>query len=189
MSCLTVNTQVTKNVVTPVIKVENIVKSDCKSDAKIDAKSDVNNGVGSDVKVQYSEENPYAKVKDDVKDDAKIEKNDNVSNLILQFILNDLETNNGIILLSIDELKKVLKVLCHCDDVIIEVVPPNEKDISCCSSTFDDALMNELVVKKILLKYNDKECLENFKMHYNEIKILTESYKVDIGHVKNVIEV
>lgn len=176
MSCFTVNTQVTKNVVTPVIKVENIVKSDAKNDAKSDA--------NSDVKVQYSEENPYA----NVKDDAKIDSNEDVSNLILQFILNDLETNNGIILLSIDELKKVLKVLCHCDDVIIEVVPPNEKDVSCCSSTFDYDLMHELVVKKILLKYNDKECLENFKMHYNEIKILTESYKVDIGHVKNVIE-
>ena len=185
MSCFTVNTQVTKNVVTPVIKVENIVKSDCKSDCKSDAKSDAKVDDNKDVKVQYSEENPYT----DVKDDAKIDAKDDVSNLILQFILNDLEINNGIILLSIDELKKVLKVLCHCDDVIIEVVPPNEKDVSCCSSTFDDALMHELVVKKILLKYNDKECLENFKMHYNEIKILTESYKVDIGHVKNVIEV
>lgn len=180
MSCFTVNTQVTKNVVTPVIKVENIVKSDAKSDDK--------DGVKEDVKVQYSEENPYANVKDDA--ETKIEQSDqNVSNLILQFILNDLETNNGIILLSIDELKKVLKVLCHCDDVIIEVVPPNEKDVSCCCSSSDDELMHELVVKKILLKYNDKECLENFKMHYNEIKILTESYKVDIGHVKNVIEV
>lgn len=177
MSCFTVNTQVTKNVVTPVIKVVNDVKSDAKIDAKDDAKEDV--------KVQYSEENPYANVKDDV----KIEKNDDVSNLILSFILNDLETNNGIILLSIDELKKVLKVLCHCDDVIIEVVPPSEKDVSCCLASSDYALMHELVVKKILLKYNDKECLENFKMHYNEIKILTESYKVDIGHVKNVIEV
>lgn len=187
MSCFTVNTQVTKNVVTPVIKVENIVKSDCKSDCKSDAKVDAKSDAKEDVKVQYSEANPYANVKDD--DETKIEQSDqNVSNLILSFILNDLETNNGIILLSIDELKKVLKVLCHCDDVIIEVVPPNEKDVSCCSSTFDSSLMHELVVKKILLKYNDKECLENFKMHYNEIKILTESYKVDIGHVKNVIE-
>ena len=179
MSCFTVNTQVTKNVVTPVIKVENIVKNDAKSDCKNDAKSDV--------KVQYSEENPYAKVKDDVKDDVKIDSNDNVSNLILQFILNDLEINNGIILLSIDELKKVLKVLCHCDDVIIDVDTP-EIDVSCCSLSSRKQIIDQLEVKRILLQYNDRDCLEDFKMHYNEIKILTESYKVDIDHVKNVIE-
>ena len=162
MSCLTVNTQVTKNVVTPVIKVENIVNRD------VDAKDDV--------KVQYSEENPYA-------NDAKIDQHEDVSNLILSFILNDLDVNNGIILLSIDEMKKVLKVLCHCDDVIIDVATP-EIDVSCCSSSLQ--IIDQLEVKRILLQYNDKDCLEDFKMHYNEIKILTESYKVDIDHVKNI---
>jgi hypothetical protein len=168
----------------------NRLKNDNKSEISqnvsinINNNNNNNNDTQEDVKVQYSDANPYASIKDDAKDDAKIDANDNVSNLILQFILNDLEVNNGIILLSIDELKKVLKVLCHCDDVIIEVVPPNEKDVSCCSYISDDALMYVLEVKKILLKYNDKECLENFKMHYNEIKILKESYKVDIGHVK-----
>lgn len=165
----------------------NRLKNDNKSEISQNVSININNNNNNDndtqkdVKVQYSEKNPYT----DVKEDDKINANDNVSNLILQFILNDLEINDGIILLSIDELKKVLKVLCHCDDVIIEVVPPNEKDVSCCSYISDDVLMHELVVKKILLKYNDKECLENFKMHYNEIKILTEFYKVDIGHVKN----
>ena len=51
MSCFTVNTQVTKNVVTPVIKVENIVN---KQD-------------NSDIKVQYN-------AKDDVKDDVKTDR-------------------------------------------------------------------------------------------------------------------
>lgn len=169
MSCLTVNTQVTKNVVTPVIKVENNVNRDAKID---------------DVKVQYSEENPYA----NVKDDAKIEQHDDVSNLILSFILNDLETNNGIILLSIDEMKKVLKTLCHCDDVIIDVATP-EIDVSCCSSSLRNQIIDQLEVKRILLQYNNRDCLEDFKMHYNEIKILTESYKVDIDHVKNIEEI
>lgn len=171
MSCLTVNTQVTKNVVTPVIKVENIVNRDAKDDVK------------DDVKVQYSEENPYA----NVKEDAKIDQHEDVSNLILSFILNDLETNNGIILLSIDEMKKVLKVLCKCDDVIIDVATP-EIDVSCCFSSLHNQIIDQLEVKRILLQYNNRDCLEDFKMHYNEIKILTESYKVDIDHVKNIIE-
>lgn len=162
-------------------RLKNDNKSEISQNVSININNNNDNDMQKDIKVQYSDANPYASVKDD----AKIDANDNVSNLILQFILNDLKINDGIILLSIDELKKVLKVLCHCDDVIIEVVPPNEKDVSCCSYISDDALMHTLVVKKILLKYNDKECLENFKMHYNEIKILTESYKVDIGHVKN----
>ena len=161
MSCFTVNTQVTKNVVTPVIKVENIVN---KEDAR-------------DIKVQY-----------DVKDD--VNRNDihggfspdaTVSNLILEFILKDLESHDGYILLSIDELKKVLKVLCKCDDVIIDFEPLTET--KCCLCDYDTSGM--LSVKKILLKYNNKDCLENFKMHYNEIKILTEAYKVDITHVKS----
>lgn len=175
MSCLTVNTQVTKNVVTPVIKVENIVNNDAKEDAK--------DGVNRDVKVQYSEE-----ILANVKDDVKIDQHEDVSNLILSFILNDLETNNGIILLSIDEMKKVLKTLCHCDDVIIDVATP-EIDVSCCSSSLRNQIIDQLEVKRILLQYNDRDCLEDFKMHYNEIKILTESYKVDIDHVKNIEEI
>lgn len=169
MSCLTVNTQVTKNVVTPVIKVENIVNRD----AKIDAKDDVKN---VDTTVHYPDTNPYEAL-----------RNEDVSNLILSFILNDLEVNDGIILLSIDEMKKVLKVLCHCDDVIIDVATP-EIDVSCCSSSLRKQMIDQLEVKRILLQYNDKDCLEDFKMHYNEIKILTESYKVDIDHVKNIVE-
>ena len=168
MSCLTVNTQVTKNVVTPVIKVENIVNRDVKEDVK-----EVKN---TDATVHYPDTNPY---------DAL--RNEDVSNLILSFILNDLETNNGIILLSIDEMKKVLKVLCHCDDVIIDVASP-EIDVSCCSSSLRKQFVDQLEVKRILLQYNDRDCLEDFKMHYNEIKILTEDYKVDIDHVKHIIE-
>ena len=170
MSCLTVNTQVTKNVVTPVIKVENIVNRDVKEDDKDGVSRDV------DATVHYPDTNPY---------DAL--RNEDVSKLILSFILNDLDVNNGIILLSIDEMKKVLKVLCHCDDVIIDVASP-EIDVSCCSSSLRKQFVDRLEVKKILLQYNDRDCLEDFKMHYNEIKILTESYKVDIDHVKNIIE-
>lgn len=172
MSCLTVNTQVTKNVVTPVIKVENIVSRDAKEDAKDGVSRDVKN---VDTTVHYPDTNPY---------DAL--RSDDISNLILSFILNDLETNDGIILLSIDEMKKVLKTLCHCDDVIIDVSTP-EIDVSCCSSSCNQ-IIDQLEVKRILLQYNDRDCLEDFKMHYNEIKILTESYKVDIDHVKNIVE-
>ena len=157
MSCFTVNTQVTKNVVTPVIKVENIVN---KQDAK-------------DAEVHYG-------AKQDVRDDVKSCCDNTVSNLILEFILKDLESHDGYILLSIDELKKVLKVLCKCDDVIIDTEPIAET--KCCLCDYDCSGM--LSVKKILLKYDNKDCLENFKMHYNEIKILTEAYKVDISHVK-----
>lgn len=156
MSCFTVNTQVTKNVVTPVIKVENIVN---KQDSK-------------DLEVRYDD-------RGDVKGDVKA-CDETVSNLILEFILKDLENHDGYILLSIDELKKVLKVLCKCDDVIVDVEPLTET--KCCLCDYDCSGM--LSVKKILLKYNNKDCLENFKMHYNEIKILTEAYKVDISHVK-----
>ena len=165
MSCFTVNTQVTKNVVTPVIKVENIVN---KQD-------------NSDIKVQYD-------AKDDVNQNAtQSKRSDDVSNLILEFILKDLENHDGYILLSIDEMKKVLKTLCKCDDVIIDVVLP-EADVSCCSSSSCKQMLDQLEVKKILLQYNDRDCLEDFKMHYNEIKLLTEDYKVDIDHVKNIIE-
>ena len=163
MSCFTVNTQVTKNVVTPVIKVENIVK---KQNDRDDVK---------DLKVQYGNE--------DVKQNdihGGFSPDATVSNLILEFILKDLENHDGYILLSIDELKKVLKVLCKCDDVIVDVEPLTET--KCCLCDYDTDGM--LSVKKILLKYNNKDCLENFKMHYNEIKILTEAYKVDISHVK-----
>ena len=163
MSCFTVNTQVTKNVVTPVIRVENIVN---KQD-------------NSDIKVQYD-------AKDDVKDDVKA-CDETVSNMILGFILKDLENHDGYILLSIDEMKKVLKTLCKCDDVIIDIVLP-EVDVSCCSSSSRKQMLDQLEVKKILLQYNDRDCLEDFKMHYNEIKILTEDYKVDIDHVKNIVE-
>ena len=163
MSCFTVNTQVTKNVVTPVIKVENIVN---KQD-------------NSDVKVRYD-------AKDDVKDDVKA-CDETVSNLILGFILKDLENHDGYILLSIDEMKKVLKTLCKCDDVIIDIVLP-EVDVSCCSPSLHNQMLDQLEVKKILLQYNNRDCLEDFKMHYNEIKILTEDYKVDIDHVKNIVE-
>ena len=163
MSCLTVNTQVTRNVCNPVIKIESSASSN------VDSKKDDSTSASSSYPVHYP----------DLNDD------NSVNNLILQFILNDLEDKNGIILLSIDEMKKVLKVLCHCDDVIIEAVPPTDDEVSCCGITKE--IVYEAVVKKILLKYNDRACLEDFKMHYNELKILTESYKVDIEHVKNSI--
>lgn len=162
------NTQVTKNVVTPVIKVENIVNRDVKEDAK-----EVKN---VDATVHYPDTNPYEAL-----------RNEDVSNLILSFILNDLDINDGIILLSIDEMKKVLKTLCHCDDVIIDVATP-EIDVKCCLTSSRKQFVDQLEVKRILLQYNDRDCLEDFKMHYNEIKILTESYKVDIDHVKNIVE-
>lgn len=160
----------------------NRLKNDNKNEILQNVSINVNNGDTSlkDIKVQYN-----------ARDDAN--KNDvhggfspdeTVSNLILEFILKDLENHDGYILLSIDELKKVLKVLCKCDDVIIDVEPLTET--KCCLCDYDTSGM--LSVKKILLKYNNKDCLENFKMHYNEIKILTEAYKVDITHVKQTSE-
>lgn len=157
----------------------NRLRNDNKSEINQNVSINVSNGDTSlkDIKVQYD-------VRDDVnKNDIHggFSPDETVSNLILEFILKDLENHNGYILLSIDELKKVLKVLCKCDDVIIDVEPLTE--IKCCLCDYDTSGM--LSVKKILLKYNNKDCLENFKMHYNEIKILTEAYKVDITHVKS----
>ena len=123
----------------------------------------------------------------DSKDVTQSKRSDDVSNLILEFILKDLENHDGYILLSIDEMKKVLKTLCKCDDVIIDIVLP-EVDVKCCLASSHNQIVDQLEVKKILLQYNDRDCLEDFKMHYNEIKILTEDYKVDIDHVKNIVE-
>ena len=155
----------------------NKLKNDNKSEISQNVSINVSNGDTSlkDIKVQYGSTSCH----DDARDDAKT-CDETVSNLILEFILKDLENHDGYILLSIDELKKVLKVLCKCDDVIIDVEPLSET--KCCLCDYDTGGM--LSVKKILLKYNNKDCLENFKMHYNEIKILTEAYKVDISHVK-----
>ena len=156
----------------------NKLKNDNKSEISQNVSINVSNGDTTlkDIKVQYD-------ARDDVnKNDVRggFSHDETVSNLILEFILKDLENHDGYILLSIDELKKVLKVLCKCDDVIIDTEPLTEA--KCCLCDYDTSGM--LSVKKILLKYNNKDCLENFKMHYNEIKILTEAYKVDISHVK-----
>lgn len=151
------------------------LKNDNKSEISQNVSINISNDDVSqkDIKVSYE---PDAVPNEVIRDES-------VSDLILQFILKDIENHDGYILLSIDELKKVLKVLCKCDDVIIDVEPICE--VRCCNFTSYD-VSDMLNVKKILIKYNDKECLENFKMHYNEIKILTESYKVDISHVKAI---
>ena len=52
----------------------------------------------------------------------------------------------------------------------------------------DNALAQETykaAVKKILLKYNNRTQLEDFKMHYNELKIITDDYKINISTVTN----
>lgn len=156
----------------------NRLKNDNKNEISQNVSINVSNGDTTlkDIKVQYNSS-------EDVKEDVKA-CDATVSNLILEFILKDLENHDGYILLSIDELKKVLKVLCKCDDVIVDVEPLTET--KCCLCDYDTSGM--LSVKKILLKYNNKDCLENFKMHYNEIKILTEAYKVDISHVKQTVD-
>ena len=156
----------------------NRLKNDNKSEINQNVSININNdnNMSKDIKVQYDDKQVVDKGVS-----GGFNPNETVSNLILEFILKDLERHDGYILLSIDELKKVLKVLCKCDDVIIDVEPLTET--KCCLCDYDTSGM--LSVKKILLKYDNKDCLENFKMHYNEIKILTDAYKVDISHVKS----
>ena len=158
----------------------NKLKNDNKSEISQNVSININNdnNITKDVEVHYDDKQVVDK---GVR--CGFSPDNTVSNLILEFILKDLESHDGYILLSIDELKKVLKVLCKCDDVIIDTEPIAET--KCCLCDYDCSGM--LSVKKILLKYDNKDCLENFKMHYNEIKILTEAYKVDISHVKQTV--
>ena len=158
MSCLTVNTQVNRQVV------------------------NIHNDVKQDIKQEEAIANPYEPTihYPDLSSNAKL------SDVVLKIVMKSLESNNKTLTLTLDELKEVIKTICQCNEVLIECDDPNADAVSCCGASKD--IVYKCNVKKILLKYNDKTCLEDFKMHYNELKIITEDYKININEVVNCID-
>ena len=154
MSCLTVNTQVNKQVV-------NI-----RNQNEVEAKHEL--PTSTTAKVHYPDLN----------------SNEKLTDVVLNILLNKYEDNNKMIELTAEELKKVIKIICNCDEVLIECEDPSADDITCCGSSARE-IVYKANVKKILLKYNDRTCLEDFKMHYAELKIVTEDYKINITSVIN----
>jgi hypothetical protein len=82
-------------------------------------------------------------------------------------------------------LKEVIKTVCNCDEVLIECDDPSADNVSCCGPSSAADVIYKAAVKKILLKYNGRTCLEDFKMHYAELKIITDDYKININTVKS----
>lgn len=150
MSCLTVNTQVNKQVV----KIHNQNDIEVKHEAPVE--------------VHYPD----------------LAANEKLSDVVLKIILKQVEDNNKMIELTVDELKEVIKTVCKCDEVFIDYDEPAADAVTCCGSSAIEVVY-KADVKKILLKYNNKPQLEDFKMHYNELKIITEDYKININEVTN----
>lgn len=108
--------------------------------------------------------------------------NEKLSDVVLKIILKQVEDNNKMIELTVDELKEVIKTICKCDEVFIDYDDPSADAVTCCGSSSIE-IVYKANVKKILLKYNNRTQLEDFKMHYNELKIITEDYKINIDEV------
>lgn len=144
MSCLTVNTQVNKQVV----KIHN--------QNEIEVKREV------PTEVHYPD----------------LAANEKLSDVVLKIMLKQVANSDKMIDLTVDELKEVIKTVCKCDEVLIEYGDPLDA-VTCCGPH----PINIITVKKILLKYNHKPQLEDFKMHYNELKIITEDYRININEV------
>lgn len=143
MSCLTVNTQVNKQVV----KIHNQNEPEVKRE----------------VPVHYPD----------------LVANEKLSDVVLKIMLKQVANSDKMIELTVDELKEVIKTVCKCDEVLIECGDALDA-VTCC----EPHPKNIVTVKKILLKYNHKPQLEDFKMHYNELKIITEDYRININEVK-----
>lgn len=156
MSCLTVNTQVNKQVV----KIHNQNDIEVKHEMQ----------TPEPVEVHYPD----------------LTSNEKLTDVVLKIILKQVEDNNKMIELTTDELKEVIKTVCNCDEVIIECDEPSADAVSCCGPSAIEIVYNT-AVKKILLKYNNRTQLEDFKMHYNELKIITDDYKININTVTNCI--
>lgn len=154
MSCLTVNTQVNKQVV-------NI-----RNQNDIEVKHEI--PIAAPVEVHYPD----------------LASNEKLTDVVLKIILKQVADNNKMIELTTDELKEVIKTVCNCDEVLIECDDPSADAVSCCGPSARE-IVYKANVKKILLKYNNRTQLEDFKMHYNELKIITEDYKINIAEVVN----
>ncbi len=152
MSCLTVNTQVNKQVV------------------------NIHNRNDLEVKHEMQTPEPVSVHYPD------IVSNEKLSDVVLKIMLKQVKDNNKMIELTADELKEVIKAVCNCDEVIIECDDPSADAVTCCGSSSIE-IIYKADVKKILLKYNNRTQLENFKMHYNELKIITEDYNININEV------
>lgn len=158
MSCLTVNTQVNKQVV-------NIHNQ---------------NQNQNDMEVKHeTPPTPPAEVHY-----PDLASNDKLSDIVLRIVLKQVTDSNKTIELTADELKEVIKTVCNCNEVLIECDDPSVDAVSCCGSSTNEVVYKSNV-NKILLKYNERSCLEDFKMHYNELKIVTEDYKININTVIN----
>lgn len=156
MSCLTVNTQVNKQVVN--IRNQNDIEVKHETPPTIPTE------------VHYPD----------------LTSNEKLSDVVLKIILKQVADNNKMIELTTDELKEVIKTICRCDEVLIECDDPSPDTVSCCGPSSRE-IVYKANVKKILLKYNDKLCLEDFKMHYAELKIITDDYKININEVTNCL--
>lgn len=152
MSCLTVNTQVNKQVV----KIHNQNDLEVKHEVQ----------TIEPIPVHYPD----------------LASNEKLSDVVLKIILKQVEDNNKMIELTVDELKEVIKTVCNCDEVLIDCDDPSADAVTCCGSSSIE-IIYKADVKKILLKYNNRTQLEDFKMHYNELKIITEDYKININEV------
>lgn len=154
MSCLTVNTQVNKQVV-------NI-----RNQNDLEVKHEI--PIAAPTEVHYPD----------------ITSNERLSDVVLKIILKQVSDNNKMIELTTDELKEVIKTVCNCDEVLIECDDPSVDAVSCCGPSAKEVVYTA-AVKKILLKFNDRVQLEDFKMHYEALKIITEEYKININSVTN----
>lgn len=152
MSCLSVNTQINKQVV----KIHNQNDIEVKHEVPIVTPTEVH----------YPD----------------LASNEKLSNVVLKIILKQVKDNGKMIELTEDELKEVIKTVCKCDEVLIDCDDPSADAVTCCGSSSIE-IVYKADVKKILLKYNHKPQLEDFKMHYNELKIITEDYKININEV------
>lgn len=152
MSCLTVNTQVNKQVVN--IRNHN------------------------DIEVKHEAPDPVPVHYPD------LASNEKLTDAVLKIILKQVADSNKMIELTADELKEVIKIVCNCDEVLVECDDPSADAVSCCRMSARDGIY-KANVRRILLKYSGKTCLEDFKMHYAELKIITEDYKINIDIVKS----
>ena len=136
MSCLTVNTQVNRQVV-------NI-----KNEANITNPYEASPASSPEPTVKYPD----------------LTSNQKLTDVVLKIVMKNLESNNKMLMLTTDELKEVIKTICQCDEVLIECDDPTQHDIGCCGIGADEVVYR-CNVKKILLKYNSRTQLEDFKMH------------------------
>lgn len=157
MSCLTVNTQVNKQVVN--------IQNHNQNQNDMDVKHEI--PTAPITEVHYPD----------------LDANEKLTDVVLKIMLKQVADSNKMIELTEEELMQVIKIICNCSEVLIEFDDPYV-DVTCCGVSTKD-IIYKANVRKILLKYDGRACLEDFKMHYNEVKIITEDYKINIDVVTN----